>query len=148
MTCALIHVVTRRQVPAFLIPAPQKEEGTSEEEDGGGCGVLDTVYSPLIKRRAVVLVMALRSHSDRIVRDLLGLGPHTHHTHTHTHTRSGSWRLRSSPLMPPVLFFCRLCFSSSKAYNHACQVKHVVRVRKREPEAALASVNCGTGRRR
>jgi hypothetical protein len=86
VTYALIHDVTRRQVPAFLLPAPQKEEGASEEEeDGGGCGVLDTVYSPLIKRRAVVLVMALRSLSDPIVRDLLGLGPHTH-THTYTHS--------------------------------------------------------------
>ena len=65
-----------QHVPAFLVPEGPRgggvQGGTGEVETGSraACAVLDTVYSPLIKRPGVVMVIG--KVSDVLVADLLG----------------------------------------------------------------------------
>jgi len=55
------------------IPAPGGRPGASNPPAAAHCGVLDTVYSPLIRRSGVVLVMG-KGPEDALAADLLGVG--------------------------------------------------------------------------
>jgi hypothetical protein len=98
-------VIPTKYVPTKYVPTKYAARGGAPDEGTGewrsGCEVYDTVYSPLIKRGGVVLVLG--HTSDVLVADMLGAsrnGParartrarahastHTHTQHTHTNTQ-------------------------------------------------------------
>ena len=75
----LLHVCDA--VPSFLLPhtrrsGPQRDAAATGFWQGfEGCDVLDTVYTPLIRRKGVVMVIGQASGADSggLVADLLGL---------------------------------------------------------------------------